>query len=152
MIVFGMRLSDVRLCPFLCIPKCPTRDYLAGGTEFSYGRALSIVDDLAAGYADAGSSVGHRFAIILENRLEHFWHLLALNAVGVCVVPLNPDYLDHEFADSALVIGTGKRLETLRRVVSTLDPSVALIDAEDLPAKFLNPAQSVNAGCRALRS
>lgn len=66
------------------------------------------------------------------------------------MVPLNPDYLDHEFADSALVIGTGKRLETLRRVVSTLDPSVALIDAEDLPAKFLNPAQSVNAGCRSV--
>lgn len=62
---FGMRLSDVRLCPFLCIPKCPTRDYLAGGTEFSYGRALSIVDDLAAGYADAGSAsaIGSRLSL-----------------------------------------------------------------------------------------
>ena len=134
-----------------CIPKSPTRDYLAGGTEFSYGGALSIVDDLAARYADAGYGVGHRVAIVLENRPEHSWHLLALNAVGACVVPLNPDYLDHEFAyaiefaDSALVIGIGKHLETLRRVVSTLDPAVALINAEDLPAKFPSPAQSVNA-------
>lgn len=137
--------------PFLCIPKSPTRDYLTDGTEFSYGQALSIVDDLAARYADAGYSGGHRVATVLENRPEHFWHLLALNAVGACVVALNPDYLDHEFAyaiefaDSALVIGIGKHLETLRRVVSTLDPSVALINAEDLPAKFPSPAQSVNA-------
>ena len=137
--------------PFLCIPKSPTRDYLTDGTEFSYGQALSIVDDLAARYADAGYSVGHRVAIVLETRPEHFWDLFALNAVGACVVPLNPDYLDHEFAyaiefaDSALVIGIGKHLETLRRVVSTLDPAVALINAEDLPGKFPSPAQSVNA-------
>ena len=64
-------------------------------------------------------------------------------------MPLNSDYLDHEFAyaiefsDSALVVGIGKRLEALRRVMSTLKSSVPLVDAEDLPARFPTPAQSV---------
>jgi crotonobetaine/carnitine-CoA ligase len=137
--------------PFLCIPKGPARDYLAAGAEFRYGQALSIVEELATEYADAGYGVGHRVAIVLENRPEHFWHLLALNAVGACAVPLNPDYLDHEFAyaiefaDSALVVGIGKRLEALRRVMSTLKSSVSLVDAEDLPARLPNPARSVSA-------
>jgi hypothetical protein len=32
-----------------------------------------------------------------------------------------------------LVVGIGKRLEALRRVMSTLKSSVPLVDAEDLP-------------------
>jgi hypothetical protein len=56
--------------PFLCIPKGPARDYLAGGAEFRYGQALTIVEELATRYADAGYGVGHRVAIVLENRLS----------------------------------------------------------------------------------
>ena len=58
--------------PFLCIPKGPARDYLAGGAEFRYGQALSIVEELATRYADAGYGVGHRVAIVLENRRSIF--------------------------------------------------------------------------------
>jgi len=34
----------------------------------------------------------HRAAMLLDNRPEHFLHKLALNALGICCVPVNPDY------------------------------------------------------------
>ena len=47
-------------------------------------------------YAAAGYGHGHRVAILMENRPEFFFHYLALNALGVGVVPVNPDYRHDE--------------------------------------------------------
>ena len=46
---------------------------------------------MRAAYAAAGYGHGACVALLLENRPEFFWHWLALNALGVAIMPINPD-------------------------------------------------------------
>ena len=64
--------------------------------SWTYAEITRITEQLARRYRDAGYGPGHRVAMLLENRPEHFFHWLALNAVGASQVPLNPDYRDEE--------------------------------------------------------
>ena len=101
------------------------------GFEITYGEAGKRVEALAALYRQAGYGVGHRVATLLENRPEHVLHTLALNSLGVCCVPINPDYraaeiaylVDHSEPDLVLTLahatgvdrgGAGRRAPTGR--------------------------------------
>jgi acyl-CoA synthetase (AMP-forming)/AMP-acid ligase II len=64
--------------------------------SWTYAETLHHVDELAGRYRDAGYGAGHRVALLLENRPDHFFHWLALNSLGASVVPLNPDYREEE--------------------------------------------------------
>lgn len=57
----------------------------------TYAEALAEVDALTARYGAAGFGPGHRVGLLLQNRPEFLWHLLALNARGASAVPINPD-------------------------------------------------------------
>ncbi len=70
----------------------------ARGWEIAYADMLCSVDALAAIYRAGGYGVGHRVALLLENRPQFLIHYLALNALGVSMVPLNPDYRTAELA------------------------------------------------------
>ena len=59
--------------------------------EYSYGQALALVEDIAARYRRAGYRRGHRVALRLPNCPQFLLHFLALNSLGVSVLPLNPD-------------------------------------------------------------
>jgi acyl-CoA synthetase (AMP-forming)/AMP-acid ligase II len=99
--------------PFLAVPANEDRGYLPSGFEMSYADAGRRVEEMAAIYRQAGYGVGHRVATLLENRPEHVLHTLALNTLGVCCVPINPDYraaeiaylLDHSEPDLILTLG-----------------------------------------------
>ena len=78
--------------------QCKSRAYLPAGFEITYGEAGRQIEALAALYRQAGYGVGHRVATLLENRPEHVLHTLALNSLGVCCVPINPDYRAAEIA------------------------------------------------------
>ena len=54
-------------------------------------RAAEAIETLRAAYARAGYGHGHRAGLLLENRPAFFLHWFALNALGVSVVPINPD-------------------------------------------------------------
>ena len=82
----------------LAVPANPARNYHAGGLEITYAEAAAEVRRLMAMYAAAGYGVGHRIGLLLENRPEHMLHKLAMNALGVCCVPLNPDHRPREMA------------------------------------------------------
>lgn len=84
--------------PFLAVPSNPARAYAPDGQTLSYAQAADAVQDLIHAYREAGYGVGHRVGLLLENRLEHFLHKLAMNALGVCCVPLNPDHRPPEMA------------------------------------------------------
>lgn len=62
--------------------------------------AFSQVSDevfkLSERYGSAGYGAGHRVGLLLGNRLEHFLHKLAMNSLGICCVPLNPDHRPQE--------------------------------------------------------
>lgn len=75
--------------PFLQIlPEVAAR-YGIAPVELSYGRALEAVEAIAARIGAAGYGHGHRAGLLLENRPSFFLTWLALNALGVSVVPIN---------------------------------------------------------------
>jgi acyl-CoA synthetase (AMP-forming)/AMP-acid ligase II len=83
---------------FIAVPVNPNRTYAPQGFEATYGQVAARVRVLMDAYAGAGFGVGHRVALSLENRPDHIFHKLALNALGVCCVPINPDYRAQELA------------------------------------------------------
>ena len=110
---FAAAVSAHAGCPFLAVPANEDRPYLPSGFEMSYGEAGRRVEELAGLYRRAGYGVGHRVATLLENWPEHVLHTLALNSIGVCCVPINPDYraaeiaylIDHSEPDLILILG-----------------------------------------------
>jgi len=131
---------------FLCYPASATRGYCAEGIEFSYGEALQRVDALAGTYRRAGYGAGHRIALSAGNYPEHFWHLLALNSIGACVVTLNESYLPDEmaygigFPNCSLVLTATPWLAKVRQAVSTLASPPPVIDVAELPNDFPPPS------------
>jgi acyl-CoA synthetase (AMP-forming)/AMP-acid ligase II len=59
--------------------------------ELTYGEARALVGDIAARYRRAGYRPGHRVALRLPNCAQFLPHFLALNSLGVSVLPLNPE-------------------------------------------------------------
>jgi acyl-CoA synthetase (AMP-forming)/AMP-acid ligase II len=126
---------------FLAVPANAARSYHPAGVEISYGDAEKAVRALMQTYAAAGYGVGHRIALLIENRPEHLLHKLAMNALGVCCVPLNPDHrprelayvLDHARVDLVVVLAS---LEAqLRQGMAQAEHSQAQLALfEDLPS------------------
>ena len=83
---------------FLVTPANPARASDPRGREIRYGEALTEVSRLQALYRSAGYGLGHRVGLLLENRLDHLLHKLAINSLGACCVPINPDYRTRELA------------------------------------------------------
>lgn len=103
--------------PFLA---SPARADGQGGRVISYGAAAEEVDRLCRLYRAAGYGHGHRVALLLENRLEHILHKLALNSLGACCVPVNQDYRANELAylidhaSPTLVLSVEARVQQVR--------------------------------------
>lgn len=99
---------------------------------WSYTETVDIVNRNAAAYAAAGYGPGQRVALLLENRPDHFFHYLALNSLGVSVVPVNPDYKDDEtqylleHSESVALIVVPSRLEQVARVAAEVGVPVGL--------------------------
>ena len=99
---------------FLAVPANSARAYDPAGREITYGEAAKTVQALMQLYAAAGYGAGHRVSLLIENRPEHLLHKLAMNALGVCCVPLNPDHrprelayvLDHANVDLVVVLAS----------------------------------------------
>ncbi len=122
-------------CMF-AVPVNPGRAYHPEGYALSYGEAAHAVSTLMNIYQQAGYCAGQRVGLFLENRPEHVLHKLALNALGVCCVPLNPDYragemaylLDHSRVE--LVIVLSARLAQLEQALAVATSRPAVVVAE----------------------
>ena len=122
--------------PLLAVPANAQRDYCQAGFELSYRDMALAVSELAQGYQEAGYGLGHRMGLFLDNQPAHFLHKLALNSIGACCVPINPDYrsaelgylIDHARLD--LVVALPSRLPALEQALQTTthQPAIALID------------------------
>jgi acyl-CoA synthetase (AMP-forming)/AMP-acid ligase II len=97
--------------PFLHILDETAAHYGIVGGSISYGEAAGRVAALSRRYAAAGYGIGHRIGLMLENRPDFFFHWLALNALGVSVVPLNaelrPAELEYLVGHSELCLAVG---------------------------------------------
>ena len=107
--------------PFLCVTEETARNYgIAAGT-MTFGETADAVDVVAARYRTAGYGMGHRVALMLENRPAMFLHWFALNELGASVVPLNADLRPTELAHliqhsgASLAIGPEAHTQKLRQ-------------------------------------
>ncbi len=110
--------------PFLCVPPAQGRSYHPDGVELTYAETRERVLECQTRYADAGYGHGHRVGLLLDNRPEFFFHYLALNGLGVGIVPINTDYrhdellylMDHSEAEVAVSLPERTRdLEAVAR-------------------------------------
>src|SRR5215475_7286908 len=122
---------------FLAVPAGKHRPYHQDGYEIDYAEAGRAVSALCEAYRSLGYGHGHRVAMLLDNRPEHFLHKLALNALGISCVPVNPDYRPNEIAylldssrpDLAIVSDDRHDQFMAGRSAATHKPPVALFDA-----------------------
>jgi acyl-CoA synthetase (AMP-forming)/AMP-acid ligase II len=83
---------------FLHIPRLAARHYSDRDIDLDYAGAMAQIDQLKARYQAAGYGGGHRIALLLQNRAEFLLHWIALNGLGVSVVPVNDEMAADEQA------------------------------------------------------
>ncbi len=123
--------------PFLDIIPETASAYGIEPGETTYRSAAAQIAGLRELYRAAGYGRGHRLALLLENRPAFFFHWFALNALGVSVVPINPDlratelgYLI-EHSEVVLIVAIDSRLVGLRAAAAALSrppPVIGLAD------------------------
>jgi acyl-CoA synthetase (AMP-forming)/AMP-acid ligase II len=141
--------------PFLIVPARPDRPWHPDGAAFSYGAVAAEIAGLKERYRRAGFGLGHRVALLLENRPEFFFHYLALNALGVGIVPVNPDYRHDEIAylldhsEAGLAVSLPRRVADLAAAAAQCSGPMAVADALALPAELpraVSPRRSAKPG------
>lgn len=81
---------------FLCLLPQTAARYGVQPRTWTYRQAAQDVDALLQRYREAGYGPGHRAGLMLENRPAFFLHWLALNALGVSVVPMSTEWRSAE--------------------------------------------------------
>lgn len=105
----------------------------------SYEDALAEIDRLSALYEAAGYGHGHRVGILLENRPAFILHWLALNRLGVSIVPINPDLRIAELeyliqhSEMILAVALANRHADLSAAAQQASYELALITPEQTP-------------------
>ena len=134
--------------PFLHVVTETAAHYGIKQGDITYRQAAEEIWRLRTGYARGGYKHGHRVGLMLENRPSFFFHWLALNGLGVSVVPLNPEFrpneLDYLASHSEIVLGVAAACELpkLRDSAQRLGSFVAIAEnAAILPA----PAEAPHA-------
>lgn len=123
--------------PFLHIPVQATQSYSELTVDFSYSEMHAAVEEAQAYYVKAGYGNGHRVALVLENRAEFFQHFFALNGLGVCVVPINAEFVVDEIAyliensEVSLIVSLPDHTTKLSAAIATIQKQVEVscIDA-----------------------
>ncbi len=134
----------------LAVPANPARSYDPAGREITYADAADTVRSLMVQYRAAGYGLGHRVGLFLESRPEHMLHKLALNALGVCCVPINPDYRPRELAyvvDHAkvdLIVALTSRQDAVQAALALAQHQAPVVLLEDFARQPL-PAASTPA-------
>ena len=88
----------------------PFLQFYPGKLELTYAQAHERAATIAQVYADKGYQHGHRIALKLPNCADFLLHFLALNSLGIAVVPMNPEYQRNEsdyviaHSEAALVV------------------------------------------------
>ncbi|RIJ04825.1 ATP-dependent acyl-CoA ligase [Achromobacter sp. K91] len=133
--------------PFLCILPETAQAYGIAAGELSYAQAAESIEALRAAYARAGYGHGHRAGLLLENRPAFFLHWFALNALGVSVVPINPDLRAAELeyltghSEIALAVALPERHADLLAAAERAGRELRVMGPDDTPpaAPFAAP-------------
>ena len=125
--------------PAYSVPTMVGRAYHPKGKEYTWNETATAVESLRKIYRDAGYGLGHRVAILFEQRPEFVFHYYALNALGCSVVTINLDYRNDEIqyvvehSETCLIVGVESRLFDLNGIARELPERVAVVSFENFP-------------------
>ena len=122
----------------LHIPLSACKHYSSQEITLSYDELERAISQATELWRQTG--VTGRVALILENRPEFFIHWLALNALGISVIPINhempdaeiPYYLEHGEAIAVLTLESHRT--RLVNVVDALTTAIPVITQEQISA------------------
>jgi acyl-CoA synthetase (AMP-forming)/AMP-acid ligase II len=143
--------------------RCPDRDWLQVLPEtaeqlgieartWTYAEAAAEVLRLRAAYARAGLGHGHRAGLLLLNRPEFLLHWLALNGLGVSIVPINPDWRAHELeylvdhSEIVVAASLGERQQDLRAAAAAVGRALVVTDPRGDGLQPVTPAANPASG------
>ncbi|MEO8311508.1 MAG: AMP-binding protein [Caldimonas sp.] len=149
---------------FLCVESVTAAAYGIDPGPRSWREVAGEVERLRAAYAQAGYGHGHRVGLLLENRPAFFTHWLALNALGISIVPIHADMRAAEWtylighSEISLAVTLPSREGALRAAaveagttLDTIRPEVAgRIPAARSPARLAREPIGRNTECALL--
>ncbi len=110
---------------FLHIPRQATAAYQHSPVDLTYRQAFDEAQVLREKYHAAGYGLGQRVVLMLDNRAEYFVHFLALNSLGVSIVPVNSAFSPAEMeyvithSDASLVLVLPEHLDKTQAALKT---------------------------------
>lgn len=130
---------------FVHVPAQTASAYGIAQQDVTYADALARVDALRDAFHVAGYGSGQRAGLLVENRPDFYWYWLALNALGVSVVPINADFQVGEISylldnsDAVLVIALGSHHERIRDAAQQSGCQVQVMAPGDAVPPALQP-------------
>lgn len=119
--------------------------------EFGYGEFLQRVLAAREVYRAAGYGAGTRAALLIGNEPLFHEHYLALNGLGVSIVPLNPDarpaesvYLV-EHSEVAFIVHSRRLRAECDAIRAAMKTPVPAFDADALPPRLPPAAEAARA-------
>lgn len=145
---------------FLCVPEGSEKDKRShtSFSEYTYGESLQRILKLRGLFKESGVGHGHRVALLLGNRADYYFCLLALNSVGAWAVPINPESSVEEMAyqiihsDVELGITINAYLENLELAGRKSASKFSTYDIKNMPGRLTAPQQLMAAGKPGLES
>ena len=120
--------------PFLISPSRNQK----GMTTFSYQETFEKANKISTIFLDNGYGNNLRVATLLGSTPAHYIVKLALNKIGVSVVPINPDYSPDETAylladsGSVLAICSEHYIKQLKTAIAYKDLSVPIVTYDEI--------------------
>ncbi len=134
--------------PFLISPSRNQK----GMTTFSYQETFDKANKISTIFLDNGYGNNLRVATLLGSTPAHYIVKLALNKIGVSVVPINPDYSPDETAylladsGSVLAICTEHYIKQLKTAIAYKDLSVPIVTYDEIETiQTLKPLSDLGA-------
>ena len=135
--------------PFLHLVSDTAARYGVEPGPVSYRAAADRVERLIGSHSRAGWHAGQRIALALDNRPECFEHWLALNALGVSVVPLNPQWQSAELeyvlahSECAAAVTLDQYTDRVRRAADAARPECRVVEHGDVNRQGDDPPSAV---------
>ena len=132
--------------PFISVPAATASAYGLAAHDLSYAQARAAIGRLTNAYRRAGYGHGHRIGVLLENRPDFFLHWFALNALGVSLVPINPDMraaeLEYLIGHSEIVaaIAIPSRRDDIAAAARAIGRDIPVVGPDDEPVAIDAPA------------
>jgi len=135
--VFAATAARTPQAEFLFTESVTAKAYGIEAGALLWGDAAAEVERLRQAYAKAGWGHGHRVGLLLENRPDFLLHWLALNALGVSVVPINSEMRSAELiylighSEIGLAVTLPERAADLRAAAEQAGVPFATMGAHD---------------------